>query len=72
MKRTRASLMGHRALSSHAGKIQCPVRGESDVDRCVGCEYLQFAEMRDGVLHIQCRPIRTTMVDGEIYSALRF
>jgi hypothetical protein len=41
------------------------------VERCVGCPYLQAAEIKDGILGIQCRPIRPVMADTDILSALR-
>jgi len=64
-------LRGWRVSSSPEGMVPCPVRGESDVERCVGCPYLQAAEVEDGILRIQCRPVRTAMADTEILSSLR-
>ena len=70
-RRSGVESTGRRISVAVEGRIQCPVRGESDVDRCVGCSYLRGAEERGGVLYIDCRPIRYQVVRGEMLSGLR-
>jgi hypothetical protein len=58
-------------LLSVDGTICCPVRGEANVERCVGCPYLDGAVQRGQVLTIHCRPPQGRVTIGDLLSAAR-
>jgi hypothetical protein len=54
-----------------AGTIWCPLRGDSDVERCFRCQFLESAEQRGDKTIINCCPTRSRVPDGELLAGLR-
>lgn len=39
------------------GRVECPYKGVTDVDRCVDCPLLARCDDEGGVLRMYCRPL---------------
>ena len=63
-RRTRSS--GRMGSVAAGGTVWCQLRGESNVERCIDCPFLEGAEQRGGILIIHCRPPRTHVTVGEL------
>jgi hypothetical protein len=43
-------------LEVTSGRVSCPLKGDIDVDHCVGCPLLVGAEQANGSMRLYCRP----------------
>lgn len=43
-------------LESPNGRIMCPLVGDADIDRCIGCPMLHDVRYKGEVVSISCRP----------------
>ena len=72
MKRpNRTSSLGWMKSVVADGTIWCPLRGDSDVERCFRCQYLENAEQHGDTRIISCRPRRGRVLDLELLAGLR-
>ena len=56
-----------RRLEVLAGRVNCPIRGEIDVERCIACSMLVGCERTMGGLSVTCRPVASREPAGLPY-----
>jgi hypothetical protein len=54
-----------------ARTVWCPLRGDTDVERCFTCPHLESAEQRGDNTIVECHPARSRVSDGELLAGLR-